>query len=63
MSAFGSYNKTWASLAVVIIMLTWLWLSCLPLLLGAELNSEAERSPALGRGDSAETVPKAPREE
>jgi membrane protein len=41
---FGSYNKTWGSLAAVIVMLTWLWLSGLALLLGAEVNAEAERS-------------------
>jgi uncharacterized BrkB/YihY/UPF0761 family membrane protein len=28
----------------VIVMLTWLWLSGLALLFGAELNAEAERS-------------------
>ncbi len=43
-SNFGSYNKTWGSLAGVIIMLTWLWLAALALLLGAELNAETERS-------------------
>jgi membrane protein len=42
-SSFGSYNKTWGSLAAVIIMLTWLWLAAIALLLGAELNAEAER--------------------
>ena len=26
-SSFGSYNKTWGSLAAVIVMLTWLWLA------------------------------------
>ena len=41
---FGSYNKAWGSLAAVIIMLTWLWLSALALLFGAALNSEVERS-------------------
>ncbi len=43
-SRFGSYDKTWGSLAAVIIMLTWLWLSGLALLFGAEVNAEAERS-------------------
>ena len=43
-SHFGSYNKTWGSLAAVIVMLTWLWLSSLALLFGAELNAEADRS-------------------
>ena len=41
---FISYNKTWGSLSAVIVMLTWLWLTGLALLFGAELNSEAERS-------------------
>lgn len=43
-SQFSSYNKTWGSLAAVIIMLTWLWLSALALLIGAEINAETERS-------------------
>ena len=59
-SAFGSYDKTWGSLAVVIIMLTWLWLSSLALLLGAEVNAEAERSRELRRGEPAETTLTAP---
>jgi membrane protein len=42
-SNFGSYDKTWGSLAAVIVTLTWLWLSSLALLYGAELNSEVER--------------------
>jgi membrane protein len=46
-SAFGSYNKAWGSLAAVIVMLTWLWLTAIALLLGAEINAEAERSRAL----------------
>jgi membrane protein len=41
---FGSYNKTWGSLSAVIVMLTWLWLSAMALLLGAEINAEVERS-------------------
>jgi membrane protein len=49
-SKFGSYNKTWGSLAAVVIMLTWLWLSGVALLLGAEVNAEAERSRELRRG-------------
>jgi membrane protein len=47
-SSFSSYNKTWGSLAAVIVMLTWLWLTALALLFGAELNAEVERS-ARGR--------------
>jgi len=40
--AFGSYNETFGSLAGVVIMLTWLWLSAFIILLGAELNAEME---------------------
>src|SRR5262245_34817125 len=43
-SMFGSYNKTWGSLAAVIVTLTWLWLSSMALLFGAEINAEVERS-------------------
>jgi membrane protein len=53
-SNFGSYNKTWGTLAAVIIMLTWLWLAGIALLLGAEINAEAERSRELREGRPAE---------
>lgn len=39
---FGSYNKAWGSLGAVVVMLTWLWLSAVALLFGAELNAELE---------------------
>lgn len=39
----GSYNATYGSLGAVVVLLTWLYLSVLVLLLGAELNSELER--------------------
>lgn len=51
-SRFGSYNKTWGSLSAVIVMLTWLWLTSLALLFGAELNAEVERSVDLRLGPS-----------
>jgi membrane protein len=57
---FGSYNKTWGALAAVVIMLTWLWVSALALLFGAEVNAEAERSRELRRGEPAETELQAP---
>jgi membrane protein len=59
-SRFGSYNKAWGSLAAVIIMLTWLWISGLALLFGAEINAEAERSRELRRGEPAEETIQAP---
>jgi len=51
---FGHYNKTWGSLSAVIVMLTWLWVSALALLFGAEIDAEAERSRELRRGEPAE---------
>ena len=59
-SKFGSYNKTWGSLAAVVIMLTWLWLSALAVLVGAEVNAEAERTRELRRGEPAEVDLQAP---
>ena len=53
-SQFGSYNKTWGALSAVVILLTWFWLSAVALLLGAEINAEAERSRELRRGEPAE---------
>jgi YihY family inner membrane protein len=47
---FGSYNKTYGSLASVIIFLVWLWLSNIAILLGAELNAELERGRAIAAG-------------
>ena len=43
LSGFASYNKTWGSLAAVVIMLTWLWLGGVALLFGAEVDAELER--------------------
>jgi membrane protein len=59
-SQFASYNKAWGSLAAVVIMLTWLWLSALALLFGAEINAEAERRRDAGRGERPETHVGAP---
>ncbi len=59
-SRFGSYNKTWGTLSAVVVMLTWLWLSSVALLLGAEVNAEAERSRELRRGEPAEVEIQAP---
>ena len=59
-SQFSSYNKAWGSLAAVIIMLTWLWISGLALLFGAEVNAEAERSRELRRGEPASDELQAP---
>ncbi|QBF46924.1 YihY/virulence factor BrkB family protein [Janibacter limosus] len=53
-SNFGSYNKTYGSLAGVIVFLLWLWIVNNVLLLGAEIDSEVERSRQLQAGMAAE---------
>jgi membrane protein len=51
---FSSYNKTYGSLAGVIVFLLWLWLTNLALLFGAELDAELERGRELQSGIAAE---------
>jgi membrane protein len=47
---FGSYNKTYGSLATVIVFLVWLWISNIAILLGAEFDAELQRSRAIQAG-------------
>ena len=51
---FGSYNKTFGTLAGVIVFLLWLWLTNLALLFGAEVDAELERGRQLQAGIAAE---------
>src|SRR5918994_2483188 len=53
---FGSYDKTYGSLAGVIIMLLWLWITNMALLFGAEFDAELERARELEAGIEAEEV-------
>jgi membrane protein len=39
---FGNYNKTYGALAGVIVLLLWLYLTSYVVLLGAEINAQAE---------------------
>ena len=40
---FGSYSKTYGALAGVAILMLWLWITAFIVLLGAEINAEAEQ--------------------
>jgi membrane protein len=53
-SQFANYNKTYGSLAGVIVFLLWLWITNLALLFGAELDAEMERGRQLQAGIAAE---------
>lgn len=43
---FGSYNESFGTLAGVIVLLMWLWISAFIVLLGAEINAEVEAQTA-----------------
>ncbi|MFJ6941038.1 YihY/virulence factor BrkB family protein [Streptomyces sp. NPDC101132] len=47
---FGSYNKTYGTLAGVIIFLVWLWITNLAVLLGLEFDAEMARQRAIAAG-------------
>lgn len=51
---FSNYDRTYGSLAGVIIFLLWLWIANLALLFGAELDAELERGRQLQAGIPAE---------
>jgi membrane protein len=42
-TAIGSYSATYGSLTAVVVFLTWLWLSSVVVLVGAQVNLEIER--------------------
>ncbi|MBZ9629838.1 YihY/virulence factor BrkB family protein [Salegentibacter sp. LM13S] len=42
-SNFGSYGEVYGSIAAVVIMMLWLFISCFTMLLGAQINSATER--------------------
>ncbi|MBT2507805.1 YihY/virulence factor BrkB family protein [Streptomyces sp. ISL-98] len=54
---FSSYDKTYGSLAAVIIFLVWLWISNIAILLGLEFNAELERGRAIEAGHPQEEEP------
>ena len=57
---FGDYNATYGSLAAVIGLMMWFWMSAIIILAGAELNSEIEHQAVVAQKDHAvEAAPKA----
>ena len=46
----GSYNKTYGSLAAIIIFLVWLWISNIAILLGVEFDAETQRQRLMEAG-------------
>ncbi|MET8164019.1 YihY/virulence factor BrkB family protein [Streptomyces sp. NPDC005329] len=54
---FGSYNKTYGTLAGVIIFLVWLWITNLAILLGLEFDAELVRQRAVAGGHPADDEP------
>ena len=49
-SQFGSYNKVYGSLAGLVVILIWMWITNLAILFGHELNAERERNVQLDEG-------------
>ncbi|WP_200301404.1 YihY/virulence factor BrkB family protein [Streptomyces adelaidensis] len=54
---FGSYNKTYGTLAGAVIFLIWLWLTNLAILLGLEFDAELSREHAITAGRPATEEP------
>jgi membrane protein len=54
---FASYDKTYGTLAGVIVFLTWLWITNLALLLGLEIDAELERQRAIAAGLPGDAEP------
>jgi len=52
---FGNYNQTYGSLGAIIGFMTWLWISAIAVLFGAEVDAEMEHQTAR---DNTEGSPK-----
>jgi membrane protein len=49
----GNYNASYGSLGAIVGMMTWIWLTVIVVIVGAELNAEAERASGLALKGSA----------
>lgn len=54
---FGAYDETYGSLGAAVGFMTWIWISSMVILIGAELNAELEHQTAR----DTTTVPEKPR--
>ncbi|MET9972938.1 YihY/virulence factor BrkB family protein [Streptomyces sp. NPDC006356] len=54
---FASYNKTYGTMAGVIVFLVWLWVGNLAILLGLEFDAEAVRQRAIAGGHPPDDEP------
>jgi membrane protein len=55
-STFGNYAKTYGVFAGIVVLLLWLWLTMYAILLGAEINAEAEQQ-AIAATSNAQEEP------
>jgi len=62
---FGSYDKTYGTLAGLVALLVWLWITNLAILFGHQLNAERERSLEIEEGQprAVREIQLEPREE
>ena len=56
-ASFASYNETYGSIGGVIIFLTWLWITNIAVLFGAEMNAELERGRQIEAGMDEDREP------
>jgi membrane protein len=54
LSRFGNYTATYGSLGAAIGLMTWMWMSAIVILFGAELNSEIEHQTAIDSTDGTQ---------
>jgi membrane protein len=54
---FASYNKTYGTMAGVVVFLVWLWITNLAILLGLEFDAETVRQRAVAGGHPPEEEP------
>jgi membrane protein len=49
-SNFSSYDKTYGTLAGLVVLLLWFWITNLAILFGHQMNAERERSAEIDEG-------------